>query len=152
MAGRGIIYFHERRYLSININSRDRQPIQCSELSFREGCLHEVAIRNRTTVRWNVYLNRFDEPTAQKDALAHVEKTHLQKRNRYGLRGVDFFAWNREMYHEHIVPNMPSFTLPLFVADHYLLHDASCNALVLMTEQSVPSAKLYHLTTSRERD
>lgn len=108
--------------------------------------------RFATTVRWNVYLNRFDEPTAQKDALAHVEKTHLKKRNRYGLRGVDFFAWNREYYHEHIVPSMPSFTLPLFIADHYLLHDASCNALVLMTEESVPSAKLYHLTTSRERD
>ena len=108
--------------------------------------------RFATTVRWNVYLNRFDEPTAQKDALAHVEMAHLKKRNRYGLRGVDFFTWNREMYHEHVVPSMPNFTLPLFVADHYLLHDASCNALVLMTEESVPSAKLYHLTTSRERD
>ena len=108
--------------------------------------------RFATTVRWNVFLHRFDEPTALADPLAHVEMAHLKKRNRYSLRGVDFFAWNREMYHEHIVPSMPNFTLPLFVADHYLLHDASCNALVLMTEMSVPSAKLYHLTTSRERD
>lgn len=60
--------------------------------------------------------------------------------------GLDIFVWNREMFLEHLLPTIPNFKLPLWVADRWLIGDATFHALVLITEYGWSSdAVVYHL-------
>lgn len=86
--------------------------------------------------------------------LTHPLETALQWfRKPFKLGGVDFFAWNRDLFLQHVLPHTPQFVMPLWCADNYIHRDGNCNALTLNPEHGYSKdAIVLHFNHREERN